>query len=219
MQDTNEIVDSKDSKLCSYTLSNRVHVQKTTRHLPAVYRITAAVITTTFILTGVLPHGVSANGACARVGIEITLSPENASGTDDKGILQVFEHSSTFLPCQYRFREKNQNPDITPFWQINNESIFLEFLPPYHHYNGTGIVISDVTMNLNLWNYICCFDVGDELCESKAVTLHVYQSVHVPDEVTSTTLDSGSPTTNSDAKLQLNVIFMLISSVAVFFAM
>ena len=135
---------------------------------------TATVITIACVILMVVLHGVSANNSCAQAGIEITVSP-NHYANNSEGILELNEHDTVFLPCEYRVGGVDQNKNVTPFWQINGKSTFLQSLPPRHNYNGKGIKISDVTMNLNMWTYICCFDVvnADELCESENVTLMV----------------------------------------------
>ena len=97
-------------------------------------------------------------------------------------ILEVNEHDSMFIPCEYHFQGESQSSQVTPFWIIeqneNQEFFDIGNLPPRHIYNGTGVEIVDVPKELNKTTYRCGFDVifTTDVCESKKGMLLVNAS-------------------------------------------
>ena len=46
-----------------------------------------------------------------------------------------------------------------PDWRISNNVFVASALPPRHLYNGSGLVVSNVDLSLNMSSYSCLFPV------------------------------------------------------------
>ena len=65
----------------------------------------------------------------------------------------VPEGADTFFACTY-----NGTTGV-PVWRITNNVFVTSALPPRHSYNGSGLVVSNVDLLLNMNSYSCFFNV------------------------------------------------------------
>lgn len=64
--------------------------------------------------------------------------------------VEVEEHKNASIVCKFA------GTDISPNWLINESAYTPSFLPSKHYYNGTNLIIVDVSMASNGTTY-CCF--------------------------------------------------------------
>ena len=65
----------------------------------------------------------------------------------------VFEGMDAFFPCYYH------GTSGIPTWRIANHEFATSALPPRYFYNGSGLVVSNVDLSLNMTSYSCFFIV------------------------------------------------------------
>ena len=65
----------------------------------------------------------------------------------------VTEGVDAFFPCTY------YGTNRSPHWKINSSIYSISDLPPRHLYNGSGLVISNVDLSLNMTSYSCFIEV------------------------------------------------------------
>ena len=65
----------------------------------------------------------------------------------------VSEGAEAFFACTYH------GTTGVPVWRITNNVFVTSALPPRHSYNGTGLVVRNVDLSLNMNSYSCFFNV------------------------------------------------------------
>ena len=65
----------------------------------------------------------------------------------------VVEGMDAFFPCTYH------GTSGVPDWRIANNDFVISTLPHKHSYNGSGLVVSNVDLSLNMNSYSCFFSV------------------------------------------------------------
>ena len=61
----------------------------------------------------------------------------------------VAEGKDAFFPCSYLGTNRS------PSWTINSHIFLISSLPPKHSYNGSGLIVSNVDLSLNMSSYSC----------------------------------------------------------------
>ena len=67
--------------------------------------------------------------------------------------MTVFEGMDAFFPCYYH------GTSGIPTWRIGKTEFATSALPPPYFYNGSGLVVSNVDLSLNMTSYSCFFSV------------------------------------------------------------
>ena len=67
--------------------------------------------------------------------------------------MTVPEGADAFFACTYH------GTTGVPVWRITNNVFVTSALPPRHSYNGSGLVVSNVDLSLNMNSYSCFFNV------------------------------------------------------------
>ena len=75
----------------------------------------------------------------------------------------VVERTDAFFACSYRGIRG------VPSWRIDNIPFVISTLPPKHSYNGSGLVVSNVDLSLNMTSYACFFTVHIGRGQFKAI--------------------------------------------------
>ena len=107
-----------------------------------------------------IPHLLSTAMNAPRIIFFLVCTLQCGLGGDDIRFLMqpqdvtVFQGRSIFIPCSL------ENTDSTPSWNIayKNRPVIAAsstFLPPKHMYNGTGIILKNVDIDLNETEYTC----------------------------------------------------------------
>ena len=65
----------------------------------------------------------------------------------------VSEGADAFFPCTYH------GTTGVPDWRISNNVFVTSVLPPRHSYNGSGLLVRNVDLSLNVTPYTCLFTV------------------------------------------------------------
>ena len=65
----------------------------------------------------------------------------------------VLEGADAFFACTYH------GTTGVPVWRIANDVFVASALPARHSYNGSGLVISNVDLSLNMNSYSCFFSI------------------------------------------------------------
>ena len=88
----------------------------------------------------------------------------------------VSEGADAFFPCSYL------GTSGVPSWKINNKVFVTSPLPSRHLYNGSGLVVSNVDLSLNMSSYSCFFTVyiNGEFMDIKSNTGFLIIGLHKP---------------------------------------
>ena len=65
----------------------------------------------------------------------------------------VPEGVDVFFPCSY------QGISGVPTWRISKQVFISSDLPPKHSFNGSGLIVHNVDLSLNMTSYSCFFSV------------------------------------------------------------
>ena len=83
---------------------------------------------------------------CFSLPGQITISREPNNVT-------VTEGMDAFFACTY------VGTSGVPSWRIANHVFAINALPPRHLFNGSGLIVSNVDMSMNMTSYSCLFSV------------------------------------------------------------
>ena len=125
--------------------------------------------------------------------------------------------SQAFIPCILSGISRS----VIPSWFINGRSLTVTTLPNKHRYNGSGIIIRDVDLIMNMNSYSCVFDLVSGYFESTighlTVLTHEEQLLGYKDHFTSITVTTTRTTkmmstSISELHQQLSSIHFIIYS-------